>query len=109
MKSQACIDSRMIADACGVSHATVQKRWVNDPKFPPGSRKGTGGKLTWAVSELPELIERKDRKIKVRRLVEEFLVKQQAMSASCAEPIQAGTPLPCRWSVPMTSWFLILR
>lgn len=94
MKSQDRIDSVMIAAACGVDERTVRNRWKKYPSWPAGIRVGTGGKLVWIVSELPEYIERKGQKIMVQQLVEEFLVRQRAMSAISAEPIQAGTPLP---------------
>ena len=65
-----------IANACGVHVVTVRNRWTTNPAWPVAKEEQSTGKLLWGINQLPERLELKDRTIKVRQRVFNYLTQQ---------------------------------
>ena len=111
------VDLAAIAAATGVHPDRVRKDWIKDPAWPKGQEVGKGGRLTWSVDELPEVLPRKRREpVRVKQAVVMYLARQMARAAATPEvapstlllsapggqSIPAGLPSPAESSPAAT-------
>jgi len=95
------VDLATIAAATGV-HPDNVWRWTKRDGWPKGQEVGKGGRLTWAVDELPDELPRKrGAPVRVRQAVVMYLARQ--MARAVASPSDTLTPSPSpasgRWEV----------
>jgi hypothetical protein len=75
------VDLAVIAAAVG-RHPRKLREWIKHPAWPKGQEVGKGGRLTWAVDELPEALPRKrGEPVKVKQAVVMYLARQMARAS----------------------------
>jgi hypothetical protein len=98
------VDLAAIAAAVGVHPDRVRKDWIKHPAWPKGQEVGKGGRLTWAVDELPEVLPRKrGEPVKVKQAVVMYLARQMARAVAAAPDVAHPTlllPAPGGQSIP---------
>jgi hypothetical protein len=87
------VDLAAIAAAVG-RHPQKVYEWTRHPAWPKGQEVGKGGRLTWAVDELPETLPRKrGEPVRVKQAVVMYLARQMARAADAAAPDVAPSTL----------------
>ncbi|OIO54625.1 MAG: hypothetical protein AUJ55_11705 [Proteobacteria bacterium CG1_02_64_396] len=71
-----------IAVACGVAEKTVLNHWSRRAEWPEGKRAGLGGRLTWAVEDLPASLVFRGQGVTVRDDVRLHLARAATQSSA---------------------------
>jgi len=88
------VDLAAIAAAVG-RHPRKLREWLKHPFWPKGQEVGKGGRLTWLVDELPEVLPRKrGEPVRVKQAVVMYLARQMARAAASPSDTLAPSPSP---------------